>query len=343
MYRRERRLATRDLNRHVRPFEWGAQYVINNLNGDDPRRALEQFARDATAHSREFYHTPSPVGDYELNGDELTWTSHIETETPENNRARARFFPAASAKTDKHAAHERKRRAVVVLPQWNASANSHVDLCRFFNRFGISALRMTLPYHEARRPPEMERAEYLVSSNVGRTIQSVRQAVLDTRAGVAWLKEHAGFERVGIVGTSIGSCVAFLAFAHDANINVGAFNHVSGSFADVVWQGISTRHVRDGFGDAVTLEELRELWSPISPVAVMRRLLEMPARPLRFITARYDLTFPFELSRDVIKRVRELEIPLDVVYLPCGHYTSGERPWVYYDGYKIVSYIRKHL
>ncbi len=54
-------------------------------------------------------------------------------------------------------------------------------LCRLLNKFGISALRLSLPYHDARMPPELRRADYIVSSNVGRTAQVCRQAVLDAR------------------------------------------------------------------------------------------------------------------------------------------------------------------
>ena len=50
-----------------------------------------------------------------------------------------------------------RRRAVVVLPQWNADAEGHVGLCRLMNRFGLSALRLSLPYHDARMPPELRR------------------------------------------------------------------------------------------------------------------------------------------------------------------------------------------
>jgi hypothetical protein len=211
------------------------------------------------------------------------------------------------------------------------------------NRLGISALRLTLPYHEARRPPELERADYLVSSNVGRTIQSVRQAVLDARAAAHWLREHEGYNRIGIMGTSIGSCTAFLAFAHEEQIDVGVFNHVSGYFADVVWRGLSTQHVRASFGDELTLEELRQYWLPISPLPFIPRLLRMRPRPMRFIAARYDLTFPVDLSRDVIAETRRHNLPLSVAWLPCGHYTSGEKPWVYLDGWKIASFFKKRL
>lgn len=346
IHAQERERATRDTNRLVRPFEWGAHFISPHANGDDPRRLFEEHTERALRESNEFYALPH-ISDYQLDGDLLTWTSAITTPSTENNTARARFFPATEkpprrSRRNKGAGDE--RRAVLVLPQWNADAESHVALCRILSqRLGIAALRLTLPYHEARRPPELERADYLVSSNVGRTIQSMRQAVLDTRSAVSWLVEHGGYTRVGIMGTSIGSCVGFLAFAHDARIKVGVFNHVSGYVADVVWHGISTQHVRAGFGDALTLEEVRRYWSPISPIPFAARLLDNPARPMRFIAARYDLTFPRHLSHDAIRSVSRLNLPLDVQWLPCGHYTSGERPWVYLDGWKIVSFLRRHL
>jgi hypothetical protein len=337
MHARERRHAQRDTNRIVRPFEWGASFIKENVNGDDPRPLFLEHTRVVMNESEEFYALPS-VTDYQLRDEQLTWTSVVHTPSPENNIVRARFFPAL--KKD-HSGQ--KRPAVLILPQWNAQPESHVDLCRVLNRLGIAALRLTLPYHEARRPVEIERADYLVSSNVGRTIQSVRQAVLDARAAVRWLREDAGYNRIGIMGTSIGSCTAFLAFAHEERIDVGVFNHVSGYFADVVWRGLSTEHVRAGFKGVLTLEELREYWLPISPIPFIPRLLKMRTRPMRFIAARYDLTFPVDLSYDVIAETRRHGLPLDVAWLPCGHYTSGEKPWVYLDGWKIASFFRKHL
>src|SRR6185436_5779324 len=162
---------------------------------------------DRMANSEEFYALPQ-IPDFELNGDQLTWTSAVHTPAPENNIARARYFPVTAKKA------RQPRSAMVVLPQWNAQPDSHVEACRIFNFIGMSALRLTLPYHEQRRPPELERADHLVSTNIGRTIQSMRQAVLDTRAAVAWLKNE-GYEKVGILGTSVGSCIAFLTFAHE--------------------------------------------------------------------------------------------------------------------------------
>jgi hypothetical protein len=338
MHARERKYAFHDNNRHVRPFEWGTEFLDGEARdrAEDPRALLRTHTERVMRESADFFALP-PVTDYVFKDNCLTWTSALTTPTPENNTVRAQFFPAPPGK------HDDRRRAVIVLPQWNADAASHVSLCRLLARLGVATLRLTLPYHEGRRPRSMERAEHLVSANIGRTIQSVRQAVLDARGAAGWLKEH-GYEQIGILGTSIGSCVAFLAFAHDAHIGVGVFNHVSSYFADVVWRGLSTRHVRAGFGDELTLDELRKYWLPISPYPYAEQLLDLrPERPMRFISARYDLTFLPELSRQVIAEVKRLGLPLDVAWLRCGHYTLGEAPWKFIDGWKIATFFRRHL
>ncbi|MCY7347690.1 MAG: hypothetical protein LH614_15915 [Pyrinomonadaceae bacterium] len=334
MHNRERHFAMLNDNRVVREFEWGTEFVGENPNGenyDEPRQIFRDYTKQVLANSDEFFFSPI-INDYDLSDQTLTWTSAIETTSIENNTAYAQFFPHA----------ENKKSAVVVLPHWNAKAGTYFDLCKVFNRVGVSALRLTLPYHEERMPPELERADYLVAPNVGRTLQSLRQSVVDTRSAVAWLKLQ-GYEKVGVVGTSIGSCVGFFAFAHDLTIDAGVFNHVSGYVADVVWQGLSTYHVKQGIGDNVTLDELREFWLPISPMVYMEKLSKMPPRPQRYIYTLYDLTFPVDLSRDMMKSLREHKIKHSVVKIPCGHYTLGEKPWVYLDGWKIVSFLRKHL
>lgn len=333
MHRRERWYHQLDDNRLVRPFEWGLEHILNHVNGDDPRAVLLKHTNRVMGASDEFYALPE-IKDYELKDDQLTWTSGLETPSAENNIARARFFPAKTKNGN------RPRNAVVVLPQWNAQPDSHVEACRIFNMIGMSALRLTLPYHQQRKPAELERADHLVSTNIGRTIQSMRQAVLDTRAAVRWLKNE-GYERVGILGTSVGSCIAFLTFAHEPDLNAGAFNHVSGYVADVVWHGLSTEHVRAGFADHISLDELRDYWKPISPFPFMPRIASMGHRPIRFIVARYDLTFPIDLSHEAIAEARRLKLPLDIVWLPCGHYTTGEMPWKAIDAWKIATFFRK--
>src|SRR4026207_1450874 len=201
MHAREIAHTKRDDNRVVRPFAWGLEFIADHVNGDDPRKVLREHTARAMARSEEFYALPE-ITDWHLEGDHLTWTSAVQTSSIENNTVHARLF------TPKRERKNKPRAAVVAQPAWTAQPDSHVEACRIFNGLGMTALRLTLPYHQERKPPELERAEHLGGSNIRPTSQSMRQAVLDTRAAVCWLREQ-GIERIGILGTSIGSCTAF--------------------------------------------------------------------------------------------------------------------------------------
>jgi len=227
----------------------------------------------------------------------------------------------------------------VVLPQWNADWNGHVGLCQLLARFGVNALRLSLPYHDRRMPPELSRADYIVSSNLGQTLHVCRQAVVDARRAVAWL-EREGFERIGILGTSLGSCLAMLTTAHEPRIRAQALNHVSLYFADVIWEGLSTEHVRRGLDGHVALDRLREWWMPISPAAYVRRVKGTPT--LR-VSARYDTTFPLHLSMALVEACRREGVDFELTLLPCGHYTTGLAPFKYLDGWALVKFLRKRL
>ena len=326
----ERRLASAAENRTVRPFEWGTEWIPDlGSHGSEASRLLDWSAR-ALRESDNFFAVRDNTT-YRLDGDRLTFTSAVVTPHAENNRVTARFFP------DKSAAG--RRRAVLVLPQWNADAGGHLGLCRLMNRFGISALRLSLPYHDVRMPPELLRADYIVSANIGRTLAICRQAVLDARHALAWLRSQ-GYESIGIMGTSLGSCLSMLAAAHEPLVRVAALNHISPYFADVVWSGLSTAHVRQSLDHNVALEQLREMWMPISPWPYIDRMRDK--RSL-LVYALYDLSFPVDLSRKLVNGFRSQRIPHEVSVLPCGHYSTGVAPFKYLDGFALCRFLARHL
>jgi pimeloyl-ACP methyl ester carboxylesterase len=165
--------------------------------------------------------------------------------------------------------------------------------------------------------------------------------VLDARRAVSWLAGQ-GFERIGILGTSLGSCLAMLTAAHEPLIRAQALNHVSPWFADVVWRGLSTRHVRQGLDGSIDLDRLRRLWRPISPSAHMDRERLKETRTL-LVYARYDLTFPVDLSEILIDEFARRDLPHEVAVLPCGHYSTGYAPFKFLDGYILTRFLRRNL
>jgi dienelactone hydrolase len=267
----------------------------------------------------------------------LRFSSAIRTPYPENDQMNARWYPAPERKQSAGRS-PRPKQAILVLPQWNSDAISHNVLCTLFNRFGISALRLSQPYHDIRRPAELERSDYAMSANIGRTLSACRQAVVDVRSCLDWL-ESQGYTQFGILGTSLGSCYAFIAAAHDPRLRVCAFNHASTWFGDVAWEGQSTRHVRaalEGYG--LTQDQVRQLFLGISPMSYMQRFASTPKRVL-VVHATYDLTFPLHLSLDVLNQFQKLNLDFVSKVLPCGHYTTGEFPYKYLDGWYLGSFV----
>jgi dienelactone hydrolase len=263
----------------------------------------------------------------------LRFTSPVGTRYPENDIVNARWYPADPARQA-----GKPKQAMIVMPQWNADAFSHNALCALFNRFGISALRLSKPYHDIRRPAELERSDYAVSSNIGRTIAACRQAVVDIRSCVDWL-EQQGYEQFGVLGTSLGSCYAFIAAAFEPRIKVCAFNHASTWFGDVVWTGQSTRHIRAAFEqEGLSQDDVRSIFTAISPMSFMDRFAAHEKQVL-VVHATYDLTFIREFSLDVLKNFDRLGIDYVSKVLPCGHYTTGETPYKYMDGWYLGSFV----
>src|SRR5437867_2331834 len=148
---RERALYARDNNRKSLPFEWGLEHVgfLTHLD-ENPAHTLHEFASRALAASDAFY-SCEPAALCDFDGHLLKFPSAIETLYPENNVVWGRFFGA------------RKDLAAVVLPHWNCKWDALTGLCRALQRCGITALRLSLPYHHHRMPAELERAEYLIS------------------------------------------------------------------------------------------------------------------------------------------------------------------------------------
>jgi hypothetical protein len=336
----ERRLASATTNRVVRPFEWGLDWIPTNGSSDRPASSqLTAWVHHVMADTDAFF-TPPPNQEYTLgpagpDGERLLkFPSAFETPHPANNTVYARLFPPRGARADTD-----RRAAVLVLPQWNADPGGHVGLSKLLTMHGMTALRLSLPYHDWRMPPELERADYIVSSNVARTVQVCRQAVLDSRRAIEWLAAQ-GYERIGILGSSLGSCLSLLTTAHEPLIRAAALNHISPYFADVVWRGLSTEHVREGLDGHIELDLLRELWSPISPAWYLER---MRGRQTLLVYAKYDLTFPVDLSEDLVRMFREHNIPHETAVLHCGHYSSGKTPFKFVDGLILSRFLRRAL
>jgi hypothetical protein len=377
----EHRRWTTDDNRRVQAFDWGLEHIGGDPNEADPAAYVREYSRWAIEHSQEWY-AVAPATDYSLDAEGvLTFTSSIRSDWPENNKVHAQFFPAGQKGTsgivaetanrtqrnggraakngsengDSHAASNGNRigtsngsrngssvsPAVVLLPNWNAKWHGQRGLCEWLQRIGVSVLRLSLPYHDRRMAQGHERADQLVGPNIGLTLQANRQAVQDTRRCLRWL-EQQGFNRLGILGTSIGSSVGYITLVHDEALRAGGFFHVSTHFADVVSRGMTTTHVWEGLRGHVTVDDLREFWAPISPMPYVER--GMGAGKNAFMVyGKYDPTFLPELTEQMLAALRANDAAPKTLELHCGHYSLELAPFSHVAGYKMLTYLRSTL
>lgn len=318
-------------DRRVLPFAWGLEHIGGDPHDPNPRAFLDRFVAETVAESDSWY-AATAADDYTLDdaGNVLTFTSQIASPWPENNRVYGQFFRAGSGGP-----------AAIVLAQWNARWEEQQGVCRWLKRLGITALKLSLPYHDRRAIPGHPRADHLIGPNIGLTLQANRQAVLDVRRAFRWL-EQQGYDRIGIVGTSVGSAIAFVTMCHEPAVRAGAFLHVSTHYGDVVANGLTTMNVWESLRAKVAPAELRRYWSPISPFPYIAKLRGARKKILA-IHARYDPTFWPELTQRFLGEMRSKGVAFDECALPCGHYSLGVAPFSYIAGYKLGEFLVRAL
>ena len=159
-----------------------------------------------------------------------------------------------------------KGAAVMVLAQWNARWEEQQSVCRWLNRLGITAIKMSLPYHDRRagsRPSARRSSGWAEhrADDSGESPGGARRAPHAPLAGTAglWAARESS-------GSSIGSCIGFITMCHEPALRAGAFLHVSTYFGEVVAHGLTTMNVWESMKEAlITPDEARHYWSPISP------------------------------------------------------------------------------
>lgn len=216
-------------------------------------------------------------------------------------------------------------RALVVFHHWNA-VSRYPQLAHFLAWQGITVAEVALPYHLERSRPGSAHADDMLSPNLGRTLQSMRQAVLDGRKLVRILRDR-GYRRVSVLGMSLGSWIAGLVAAHDRTVSGAALFLTADSLADMVWTGRATRHIRASLEGEIDLADLRRAWAPLD----LERHAEELARSnldLQLVLAERDTVVLPELSERLVEALQKAGAAPDMLRLNCGHYSLSLPPYI---------------
>ncbi|TIS98341.1 MAG: dienelactone hydrolase-related enzyme [Mesorhizobium sp.] len=257
----------------------------------------------------------------------LKFPSNISTDIEQNNVVSAKITESGSFD-----------QAMVIFHHWNASARNR-QIANFFSQRGITVVEIAMPYHFERSRPGSVHADYMLSPNLGRTIQSVRQAVLDGRKLIRWLKSE-GYREISVLGMSLGSWVAAIVAAHDLAVSKASLFLTAGSLADMVWTGRATRSIRDSLEPEIELTDLRRAWGPLN-LENYAHSLARPDLDLQVVLAKRDKVVLPELSERFMQRLKDAGARPNILELNCGHYSLAMPPYILLAGLSLKRLLRR--
>ncbi|MER9304219.1 dienelactone hydrolase-related enzyme [Mesorhizobium sp. M0496] len=257
----------------------------------------------------------------------LKFPSAISTDIEQNNVVSAKITESGSFD-----------QAMVIFHHWNASARNR-QIANFFSQRGITVVEIAMPYHFERSRPGSVHADYMLSPNLGRTIQSVRQAVLDGRKLIRWLKSE-GYREISVLGMSLGSWVAAIVAAHDLAVSKASLFLTAGSLADMVWTGRATRSIRASLEPEIELTGLRRAWGPLN-LENYAHSLARPDLDLQVVLAKRDKVVLPALSERFMQRLKDAGARPNILELNCGHYSLAMPPYILLAGLSLKRLLRR--
>jgi dienelactone hydrolase len=296
--------------------------------GERNIESIEEFCvlADQALADPAFFDEPSGSDQgFERQDGWLKFPSDISTDVEENNVVLAKITESGSLD-----------QAMVIFHQWNASARNR-QIANFFSQRGITVVEIAMPYHFERSRPGSVYADYMLSANLGRTIQSVRQAVWDGRKLIGWLKSQ-GYREISVLGMSLGSWVAGLIAAHDLAVSKASLFLTAGSLADMVWTGRATRSIRDSLEPVIGLTDLRRVWGPLNLENYAHRLAR-PDLDLHVVLAKRDTVVLPELSERFMQRLKDTGAKPNILRLNCGHYSLARPPYILLAGLSLKRFL----
>jgi dienelactone hydrolase len=218
---------------------------------------------------------------------------------------------------------------VLLLHGWNDAINHHFRFPRLaaeFNRHGLNAATLELPFHFQRRPRQLGAWSNFLCPDILRTVEAARQAVAETRAFAEWLRQE-GCSSVGLLGVSLGGWLAGLAVCHDARFACAVLLTPVARLDRLLEEVAFCRGIRFAWkGERVVTGKLN----------LTENRPAIPARNILLIEAVHDLFVPVETMEELW---RAWEQP-DIWRLRHGHLSVLAAPRL--NG-QIIRWMAPHL
>lgn len=248
-----------------------------------------------------------PPGRVRREGEFVTFPSARPCGDPRVDRVVVRLYPAPPDAGE----------GGVLFHHWvYAGRWSAIDylLAPLASRFRVAV--MVAPHHMMRRRPGFRPGEGMLNQNPRRLFEALRQWQADHAATRALLRRDFGFERLVVVGYSLGAyglLLARLFGLRDPAVAVCVTNN----YQRGVREGAATAHLaRRILAAGFTWESFRRATRALH---LARHAGRIGGDGLTFVRARYDRIEPSDSLDELIRALA----PERLVFLPGGHSTAA--------------------
>jgi dienelactone hydrolase len=182
---------------------------------------------------------------------------------------------------------------------------------------GVAALFVQMAYYGPRRPPGSRLR--LLSSDIPRTMEGIRQTVLDIRRAAAWLESRPEIDRkrLGIHGTSLGSMIGALAAEMEPRLVRVSIALGGGGLVEAFYnhpQAARYRKLWEKLGG--TKEQVIRAFAPYDPLTCAANL---KGHQVLMIAGKRDEIIPPSATTALWKAAGEPKI----IWYDCTHYGAA--------------------
>ncbi|MEI8258570.1 MAG: alpha/beta hydrolase family protein [Deltaproteobacteria bacterium] len=226
-----------------------------------------------------------------------------------------------------------RRRALIYVHGWlepGPWVEEALLLPRLHDDLDVDVLHIQLPFHGSRNPRSaLFHGEFFWSADLVRTVESVRQSLIDVRTLMAWLRATQGYEQIGVTGLSLGGGLTMALACVDPTPDyiMPIIGHLklgeAVEEAPILWRmksdlekfGIDRAARKEIFGRLALgsmkprLDPARQLWIEatddvyITAALVKQQWEEWGRPPIEWIEGGH-MTFPLHINR-IVTRMQE--------------------------------------
>ncbi len=199
------------------------------------RDTFEAYLQQCDGLSCEEYYSPrAAMKDLRMESSSvISWDSPLPSEFAVNARARASLFRI----------RDDAPTVIMLHALMSASDVGYRRWAKHLNALGWNAAFLHLPFHYSRRPRGYLNGELCFTADLVRTAETLRQAVVELRQLLAWLR-GTGVTEFGLIGASYGGWVGSLAASLERDLRFLALLAPMANAEHAVFDGPTSRTIR---------------------------------------------------------------------------------------------------